>query len=278
MNYKEFLRVRNMFFAFVITLVAIGLFVGLLSGGSKVNVSVDAPANAGGHVAAVSASSNTGTTNVQAPGIVVSGAEQGVPFAILLAVASFVAAIFATVVGTCLAAENCGHLELAWTRPASRVAYAARLMAVDVVGIAAIFIFTLAFSLALIYAKGWQGYIYKGEDVMPFVGRFAAYPLAWFGLVAALTASVRARAGAIAGFSWAAAGLLIILLTLNSLPPAIHAVLEVVNHLNPLFYGSYAESGHHFIGVPNPLAIAGLLGIAIVGIAASLAQWRRLEA
>ncbi len=277
MNYKELLRVRNIFVAFVITLVAIGLFVGLLSGHSKVNVTVDPPAPTAHHVAAVSDGSGT-TTRVQTPGIEISDTDHGVPFVVLIAVASFVAAIFATVVGTCLAAENCGHLEVAWTRPASRVAYAARLMAVDVVGIAAIFIFTIAFSLALIYVKGWQGYIYKGEDVMPFLGRFAAYPLAWFGLVVALTASVRARAGAIAGFSWAAGVLLIILLTLNNLPPAIHAVLEVLNHLNPLFYGSYAENNGHFMGVPNPLAIAGLLGIAVVGIAASLAQWRRLEA
>jgi hypothetical protein len=275
--YKEFLRVRNTFVAFAITLVVIGLFVGLLSGHSKVNVSVDAPAHAAHHLATVGASS-AGTTNVETPGIEINDADHGVPFVVLLAVASFVAAIFASVVGTCLAAENCGHLEIAWTRPASRVAYAARLMAVDVAGIAAIFTFTFAFSLGLIYAKGWQGYIYTGEDVMPFLGRFAAYPLAWFGLVAALTASVRARAGAIAGFSWAAAGFLIVLLTLKNLPPTIHAVLEFLNYLNPLFYGSYAESGRHFIGVPNPLAIAGLLGIAIVGSGAALAQWRRLEA
>jgi hypothetical protein len=278
MYYKEFLRVRNTFVAFAICMLALALFVGMLSGHATAHVSIDAPAHAAHHAAIVGTNADTSTTNVRTPGIEIDDADHGVPFAVLLAVASFMAAVFATVVGTCLAAENCGHLEIAWTRPASRVAYAARLMAVDVAGIVAIFAFTFACSVALIYAKGWQGYVFNGEDVTPFLGRFAAYPLAWFGLVAALTASVRARAGAIAGFSWAAAILLIILLTLDSLPPAIHTVLAVVNYLNPLYYGSYAENGGHFIGVPNPLAITGLLGIAIVGSSVALAQWRRLEA
>lgn len=276
MYYKEFLRVRNIFVAFAITIVAVALFVGLLSGHGKVNVSVDAPAQVAPHLATVSASSDTSTTNIAGPGIEVTDVNHGAPFAVLLAIAGFVAAIFATVAGTCLAAENCGHLEIAWTRPASRVAYAARLMLVDVGGIAAIFVFTFAVSLALLYAKGWQSYVYMGHDVLPLLLRFVAYPLAWFGLVAALTASVRARAGAIAGFSWLAAGLLLILLTLN-LPAAIHAVVESLNYLNPLLYGSYS-TGAGFVGMTNAISIGGLLGIAIVGTGAALAQWRRLEA
>ena len=288
MNYKEFLRVRNTFVTFAITIAAIALFVGLVSGHAKVNVSVDTPSQAASHMASgatphtatVAAASDSDTTNVEAPGIEVTDTDHGAPFGILLAVAAFVAAIFATVVGTGLAAENCGHLEIAWTRPASRTAYAGRLMLVDILGIAAIFCFTLGVSLALLYAKGWQHYLSIDRDMPMLLARFVAYPLAWFGLVAALTASVRTRAGAIAGFSWVGAAFLLIMLTLN-LPPAIHTVVKALNYLNPLLYGSYstqAEAGRHVLSMTPALAVGGLLGIAIVGIAASLAQWRRLEA
>jgi hypothetical protein len=273
--YKEFLRVRNIFLAFAITVVAIALIVFAFSGHATVNIDTNAHAVHQGSGAAHS----TDSVNVYAPGVEISNQDR-VPFSILLALAGFVAAIFGTVLGTCLAAENCGHLDIAWTRPASRVAYALRLMTIDALGILAIFAFTVGVSVALLYVEHWQKYLYPENTTWVFLVSFVAYALAWFGLVAALTASVRAKAGAIAGFSWVIAGALIVLSSLN-LPPAIHTLVTLINYLNPLLYGSYSsgpEAARHLFNITPAFAISALFGITILGVGAALAQWRRLEA
>ncbi len=282
MFYKEFLRVRNAFIPFAICLVSLALLVFLLSGHAKhVHVNVDTNAN---HVHAIhsSATSHRGssdTNEVQAPGIHVENSDDLIPVVALFVIAAFIAAIFGTVLGCCLASENCGHLDVAWTRPVSRVAYAARLMVVDVAGIVAMFAFSLLLIVGLIYASGWQGFFVASNDVWPMLARCIAYALAWFALVAALTASVRTKAGAIAGFSWIAATLLISMLAFK-LPPAVHTIVLALDHINPLYYGSYSTGPdvNKDLNPSTPFALSGLLGITLVGIAAALAQWRRLEA
>jgi hypothetical protein len=281
MYYKEFLRVRGIALWFAIALAAIALLVLVSSGHGHVHVDLVQPAQAATHhVGPVKSTPSDGSTNVYAPGIEVHDTDRG-PYSLLLAIAGFVAAIFATVVGTCLASENCGHLEVAWTRPASRLSYAARLMLVDVAAILAVFVFTALLSLALIFARGWQGYMYMDTRFWQVAATEIAFPLAWFGLIAGLTASVRARAGAIAGFTWVACMFLLVLLSFD-LPPVIHGLLNALNYVNPLLYGSYSststEPARHLINMTPAFAIGGLIGIATLGIAAALAQWRRLEA
>jgi hypothetical protein len=291
MFYKEFLRIRNIFAGFAIAMVLLALFIFAMAGHAHVKVSAD-PGNADSHghaalhavalhEAAPHEQNSGGSTTVIGPNVDVSSNDfSRAPASILLALAGFVAAIFATVLGTCLAAENCGHLEIAWTRPASRTAYAAGLMLVDGAGILAMFAFTLLVSIALVYASGWQHSLDMDPNAGTVLARFLLYPFAWFGLIAALTASVRGRAGGIAGFSWLGGGLLIVLLTID-LPPSIHAVVQALNYLNPMLYGSFssgAEAARHVMQTGSLFAVGGLAGITILGIIAALAQWRRLEA
>ena len=284
MYYKEFLRVRNIFAGFAIPMVLLALLIFAVAGHAKVQVGMDpAPAYAlaAQHSTVPTPQGEPGSINVRAPGIEVSNEPNSpFPFSILLALAGFVAAIFGTVLGTCLAAENCGHLEIAWTRPASRIGYAGRLMGVDAAGIVAMFAFTLLVGLGLIYATGWQHYMEMDASVGAVLPRFILYPFAWFGLIAAMTASVRGKGGAIAGFSWIGASILLVLLTLD-LPPAIHTVIQALNYLNPMLYGSYssgAEAARHVMQTGTLFSVGGLAGITVIGITAALAQWRRLEA
>jgi len=285
MYYKEFLRIRHFFMWFAMVMTVIAALCVLFSNHATVHVSVDHPT----HTAAVARHGivvaadrgEAGSTNVYAPGVEVSNEpNEPFPFSIVLAIAGFVAAIFGTVAGTCLAAENCNHLEIAWTRPASRIAYAARIMAVDIGGIFAAFAYCVILSLAVIYACGWQHHMTLDPGMGATLLRFVLYALAWFGLIAALTASVRGRAGAIAGFSWVAGAILIALLDID-LPRPVHALLTGLNYLNPMIYGSFssgAEAARHVMQLTVPTATIGLSAIAVLGIAAALAQWQRLEA
>ncbi len=282
MYYKEFLRVRNTFIGFAIAIAALALLIFALSGHAQVNVDLVTPAQAATteHSAPVRPSPSSNASNGPTVGVVVDDAHRA-PYSLLLALAGFVAAIFGTVMGTCLAAENCGHLEMAWTRPASRLSYAARLMLVDAAGIFAVFAFTLLIGLALVYARGWQSHMFMDPQFWPVAATEIAFPLAWFGLVAGLSASVRTKAGAIAGFTWLASMVLLVLLSLD-LPPVIHGLVNALNYVNPLLYGSYSSSGsetaRHLLNMTPAFAIGGLTGIAVLGIAAALVQWRRLEA
>jgi len=283
MYYKEFLRVRGIALWFAIAVAAVALLVFVSSGHGHVHVDLVQPALAASdRVAPTTPGAPSGATNVSRPHAGVEINDTGrAPFSLLLALASFVAAIFGTMVGTFLAAENCGHLEVAWTRPVSRLSYAARLMLVDVAAILGVLAFTVLVGLALVYGRGWQSYMYMDPQFWPVAATEIAFPLAWFGLVAGLTASVRTKAGAIAGSAWVASMFLLILLSFD-LPPIIHGLLAAINYVNPLFYGSYSSSGsepaRHLLNMTPAFAIGGLVGIATLGIAAALAQWRRLEA
>jgi hypothetical protein len=282
MYYKEFLRVRNLFAGFAICITAFAVFLFLVGSHAHAKVDVNpAPAY-------TLASQDDGTSakatfgpSVSGPGIEISSdAGSKFPFSALLAIGGFVAAIFGTVLGTCLAAENCGHLEVAWTRPASRLSYAARLMLVDAAGILSFFAFFVLVEVAWVYACGWQQRIDVDARIAPVLARFVLYDFAWFATIAALTASVRAKAGAIAGFSWVVAFILIVLPSLG-LPPVLSAIVQGLDYLNPMMYGSYsmgAEASRHIMQLSVPLSMLGLSAITVLGISAALAQWRRLEA
>jgi hypothetical protein len=279
MYYKEFLRVRNLFIAFAVVLTLVALVILLFTMHGSVTVDLASAASAP-HSHAVAAHSTPAAKNsIVGPGIEVTDTAH-VPFAVLFAIAGFVAAIFATCLGTSLACENSGHLEVAWTRPASRVGYALRLMLVDAFGIGAMYLFTILLSLAVIFIRGWQGYMVSDSLGWLVLSRFVLYPLAWYGLVIALSASVRGKAGAIAGFSWLGAGLLVVLLSAN-LPPAIHAIVVFLNYFNPVLYGSYSQTGEtarHVMTLTGVEPVVGLSAITLLGTAAGLVQWRRLEA
>jgi len=208
-----------------------------------------------------------------------AGAHPQIPFVFFLVVAGIAASILATILGTSLAAENCAHLEIAWTLPASRIAYAARVLWVDVLAIVALFAFIVLAGLAVIYAHGFGRYLVFDPDSGAEVLRFAAYPLAWFGIAQALTASMRAKAPAYAGLAWPVALALLILYEVPLSAP-LHAMLRTINLVNPLVYASFASGTvtPDLLMLNAAIAAEALAGLAILGIALALAQWQRLQA
>ena len=119
-------------------------------------------------------------------------------------VAAIVTAIVASILGSSLAAENCGHLEIALTKPISRSKYAAGIFAVDLICLT--IIFALIFGAAYCVASFLCGTLLNvplDQTSLLRMARFFAFPMAWFGLGQALTASLRAQwAGGMIGMSW----------------------------------------------------------------------------
>jgi hypothetical protein len=115
-------------------------------------------------------------------------------------------------------------------------------------------------------------------DTWPNLLRFLLLPMAWFGLVVGLTASLRASCRTVAGLSWVG-GFILLGLGHAQLPAMWAALVKGLNYLNPIAYASYTVPTQP----PYPFQaweanLAGLIGIGIFGVIAALWQWRRLEA
>lgn len=192
--------------------------------------------------------------------------------------AAVVASIVATVLGGSLACENEGHLPVAWTKPASRVNHALTKILVDVSAVLVIFAFTCAAVFAGFALLGFASVLSVPPDTFSQLLRFLMAPLAFYGLMQGLTASLSRGAGMVIGLTWVA---LFILLILDAvpLPKPYHGIFEFVNYANPIIYMFVDDSGGKVsVAFQYAADTAGLLVIALVGASAALFQWRRLEA
>jgi hypothetical protein len=207
-----------------------------------------------------------------------------VPLAAIMAGATFVAAIFAMIVGCALARQNDGHLPMVWTRPVSRDRFALSMTLVHLAGIATAWVMTLAAALGVFAMFGALDAITAGGDVPvngAILARMLLFPLAWYGLVLAITASTRGGAGFMAFGAWIVGSVLVGLDSSHLFNGASAIVINVIDHVNPLYYfsGHFDDSGRNQSMVANvDVAILGLAAIAVAGYVAALAQWRRLEA
>jgi hypothetical protein len=252
MYYREFLRARR-------SLLIFGVVLGCL-------VALQIISNI---------SQNGGLVEVQSHH---SGNDQ-IPLSVLFAVAGIAATIFGGILGSSLSSENSGHLELAWTKPASRDRYAMTVMAVDIVAIFGAFLLTLVVTALVIYLAGVGKYVHTDSEAWQNLARFLALPLAWFALIQALTASLRERGGMVSGLAWVGA-LVLLGLGAAQLPPFWSALIKFINYFNPIAYGAYNTGTEQ---APYPFAgwvldLVGLLALGILGIIIALTQWRRLEA
>ena len=212
--------------------------------------------------------------------------DLNIPLTILLQIAFCVAAIVATLLGLALSRENDGHLELAWTKPASRDAYAFACIAMDVAGILATALATLVTVVLVLTIYGGAGYIVVGPLVVgshtfttALFGTFFA--LSFYGIVLAATSSLR-RGGLVLSILWPAALILPTLVGVRWMNLGL--IARALNTINPVAYfvafATSPEATQLFTFAPNGEAIQ-ILAVAVLfiaGITLSLAQWRRLEA
>jgi len=309
MVFKEFLRVRSTLLWFTIVLVAITALIQVVAmispesmtsndSGSKTTTTarVKTPPHAGSrfHGARVPAgavnvkvtrdvSGQANVTVTDERGNVhstdgASNAPQVTPWVELFGLAGFIAAIVSTVLGSTLAQEN-DHLEVAWTRPRSRTGYATTLMSVDAAGIIIAQLVTFAFIVAHLATYHHDQHIISGPHDAIDAIRFALFPLAWYAVIVALSASMRGRAGVVQGLIWPIT-LGLTGLTTVPLPDIWHRITVAIALVNPLSYISeHDEAVRAIAGAAFPqFAVAALLLMVVASWAAATYQWRRLQA
>jgi hypothetical protein len=213
-------------------------------------------------------------------------------FVIVGWIAALLTAIVGSILGSSLAVENCEHLELAWTKPISRTAYAAGLFLVDLICLAIVFVttFVLAYVMVSLYVGG-PIHIPLDQDTAWKMARFMLFPVAWFGLGQALTSGSSGKiAGLVTGLMWPAFEFLSVLAaprTVHAVQPlgsVWHTILSVLNLANPIGYFPFWEFDdrssalREAFGYGLTIDTLALAAIAVLGVAIAMARWRRLEA
>ena len=226
----------------------------------------------------------TSTKDVPGRGPVVfsSHGDDRIPMTALLLIASFAAALIASIFGLTLSRENDGHLELAWTKPASRDSYALSVIATDVAGIGLAGLIVLGCALLCLAIEGAGGVISAGSGLMQTVLFCILFPLSVYMLTLAATASLRRGAVFFAIF-WPVA---LIMPTLTGVTwMNLGTIARALDVLDPVAYfyvhaSSSPAAATEMLPLAPGLALQfGMLAaICALCMVASLAQWRRLEA
>jgi hypothetical protein len=206
------------------------------------------------------------------------------PFIYYMAIADLVALIIATCLGAPFARENDGHLEIALTKPVSRVRYALGVIGVDIVGIVAsslmavvtILICQLMFELPRIDMTGLNA----EAAAMGII-----FPVAWYAMLCAATASLRRGYGIVLGLAWPAAILVTVFGAVSwgrsILGEVAHTVFYILSRIDPLTYVTVPGTAEINLARVLPdfgIRATVLVALFLVYAAVAIVQWRRVEA
>jgi hypothetical protein len=206
------------------------------------------------------------------------------PFEIYLAGAALTGVIIATILACAFARENDGHLEIALLRPISRVRYALGVIGADLAAIVLAEILTI---VAMVIAQAMFEVPHFGFNALTpeFVVMALIGPFAWYAMINAATASLKRGSGAVLGFSWPVA---LIVVAFAHAPAsdapilqAIHAICWTISRIIPLTYTSFQFNDNGAMtSAEGPFAFrAGMLCLLLLVYGAlTVVQWRRVEA
>jgi hypothetical protein len=207
-----------------------------------------------------------------------------VPMIYYMGLADIVALIVATMLAAPFAREMDGHLEIALTKPVSRVRYALGSIGVDVVGIVAASLVTvLAFYVCqLLFQSPRIDFSGVNERA---IAMGIVMPLAWYAMLCAATTWLNRGFGAVLGFAWPVAivvGILAAIRPNNVVGLFVHDVAWVLSRLDPLSYVSFAGPGEHglmsYSGSTFGLRLSIQLLLFVAYGALAIWKWRRVEA
>lgn len=210
--------------------------------------------------------------------------NSSVPLLFYMGFADVVALIVATVLGAPFARENDGHLEFALTKPATRLRIAIGTMGADIVGILAASVLTfVALYLCQIVFQSTR-IDATGVNLRALLMGIAL-PIAWYALLCAATASLRRGYGAVLGFAWPVAILIVVFaeapIGSSLLAQTFHNTFWVLSRIDPLSYASFdIGSSPHAAQAQATFAARYLVEIALFALysVAAVMQWRRVEA
>lgn len=210
--------------------------------------------------------------------------NSSVPLIFYMGFADITALIVATLLGAPFARENDGHLEVALTKPASRTRLAVGAMLADIAGILGASLLTVIAFYLIQLTFGSTQLDVSGVNLSGVLMGIVL-PLSWYALLCAATASMRRGYGAVLGFAWPVALLVVVLAsvpTTTMLGLAVHDTFWLISRFDPLTYASL------HVSEGDPQANAAMASFAaryltIVGLfalysVAAVLQWRRVEA
>ena len=199
-------------------------------------------------------------------------------FAMTLPMALIVVALLAGP----LAKENDGHLELAWTKPASRARYALSAVAIDVVTIVVTQIATAIVVALTTFMWGFPAFS-AGPDAAVNAGLALIAPLSMYACLTAASASLKRGPGIAIGIGWVVAFLVPATANMTAemrMPfwNALHWVASALSYADPLTYivflnAQSAPAIHTTLEASTATAI-----LAVAYSVAAIVQWRRVEA
>ena len=198
-----------------------------------------------------------------------------VTIAQLLSGAAALVGGLATALGLNLAAENDGHLEVAWTKPASRETYALGVFAVDIAAMIACIVVTVVCGgiVADCYI-GRQAIVLPSMPSLLSAVAFCGFPLCVYAWVTALSASLKRNRGSVAALFWPLMFALAILEVIPLQP--IHALAVALNSVNPvLMYTQHADTSN-LVGSQSVVGFFGY-GLSFVLLSLAVLQWKRLQ-
>jgi len=207
-----------------------------------------------------------------------------VPMIYYMALADVVALIVATILAAPLAREIDGHLEIALTRPCSRLRYALGVIGVDAVGILAASVMTVvAFYLCQLLFESAR-LDFSGVNTRA-IAMGVALPLAWYAMLCAATTWLRGAYGAVLGFAWPVAilvGGLTLIKPTNTVALFVHDIAWFLSRFDPLSYVSFAspmgDGTVAYSGGDFGMRISMQLLFFVVYGAIAVWQWQRVEA
>jgi hypothetical protein len=203
------------------------------------------------------------------------------------AIAAVVGLIIATVLGAPFARENDGHLEIAMTKPFAREPMALSMIGADLVGVLGAWVMTIVFLIVGHTIFEVPHFVFGSFDAACIALGLAACA-AWYGMLCAATASIRRGYGAILGFAWPIALVVLALSKINmsgtQLGQVVHALVTPLAFINPLTYfnlgGAVTVNGEPTgsLSTVSPYNTTMLAILAVVYLALAVLQWRRVEA
>jgi hypothetical protein len=198
-----------------------------------------------------------------------------------------VALIVATILGAPFARENDGHLEISLTKPVSRDRLSLQIIGVDVAALAVAFSAGIIFALAVTAIFAFPRITFDGHDAFALASGIAA-PIAWYAMLTAATASMKRGYGAILGFAWPVAAIVVGLSLVqpegNALLRVVQGVAWALSLIDPIAYMHFGR--HEAVTVDGQSVLNysdwhQLLMLAVLSAfygALAVVQWRRVEA
>jgi hypothetical protein len=206
---------------------------------------------------------NHGTTViVNGQPAVTNGAR--ISLALLVPIAAFFGAIYASSTATSLNREN-GTRDISWTKPISRTMLALQYVLVDLAGVAIAFTVAMLAVFAVVARVGAVPVV--DESLVPQLVLGLGIATMWYGLIQVLTFWFGPGARAIGGILWPVA---LVSLGVAGVPGAYGALARAVNIVNPLAYLSNFSI--------NEVRVVEVWLFTALFCAIAITFWRRKEA